>query len=93
MRIRACGYRRQGQHQSLSGLCSLRAGWFITQLRRRSCAPEASVAVTSADGGPVLPRSLAERVDMLDPVRFAFRDHIKRTGTALVLDTDKVPHR
>mmetsp|Transcript_6002 Transcript_6002/g.17169 ORF Transcript_6002/g.17169 Transcript_6002/m.17169 type:complete len:735 (-) Transcript_6002:2064-4268(-) len=33
--------------------------------------------------------NLADRVDMLDPVRFAFRDHIKATGTALVMDKDK----
>ncbi len=35
-------------------------------------------------------RSLASRVSMLDPVRLAFKEYIRKTGTALVLDEEKV---
>lgn len=37
-------------------------------------------------------RSLAERVDALDSLRLAFRDHIRATGTSLVMDKEKVPN-
>ena len=33
---------------------------------------------------------LAARVSMLDPVRVAFKEHIRKAGTALVMNEEKV---
>jgi hypothetical protein len=33
---------------------------------------------------------LAARVSMLDPVRVAFKEHIRKSGTALVMNEEKV---